>query len=121
MERGATVTIVVNPTVEGVLIMSNTAVMGNESNTNARNDSATDTVTVGPRPEVLWKGELATVVGTPGDDTIMGTEARDVIAGLGGNDTINGLGGNDVICAGAGNDVVSAGVWQRPAQWRRRT
>lgn len=104
----ATVTIVVNPTVEGVL--SNTAsVRGNEPDPNAGNDSATDTITVGPRVEVFCKGELATVVGTAGNDTIMGTPARDVIAGLGGKDTINGLGGNDVICAGAGKDVVNGG------------
>lgn len=104
----ATVTFVVNPTVEGPL--SNTAsVKGNEPDPNAGNDSDTDTIIVNPIAEVFCKGELATVVGTPGDDTIMGTEARDVIAGLGGNDTINGLGGNDVICAGAGNDVVNGG------------
>lgn len=104
----ATVTIVVNPTVEGPL--SNTAsVTGNEPDRDAGNDSDTDTVTVNPRVEVPCKGELATVVGTAGNDTIMGTPARDVIAGRGGKDTINGLGGNDVICAGAGNDVVNGG------------
>ena len=104
----ATVTIGVNPTVEGLL--SNTAsVRGNEPDQNAGNDSDTDTITVNPVEEVFCKGELATVVGTAGNDTIVGTPARDVIAGLGGNDTINGLGDNDVICAGAGNDVVNGG------------
>jgi len=104
----ATVTIVVTPTVEGPL--SNTAsVRGNEPDSNAGNDSDTDTITVGPACEVLCKGNLATVCGTAGNDTIMGTGARDVIAGLGGNDTINGLGDNDVICGGAGNDVVNGG------------
>ena len=105
---GATVTIVVTPTVEGLL--SNTAsVRGNEPDSNAGNDSDTDTITVGPPCQVLCKGNLATVCGTAGNDTIMGTPRRDVIAGLGGKDTINGLGGNDVICAGAGNDVVNGG------------
>lgn len=104
----ATVTIVVNPTVEGAL--SNTAsVRGNEPDPDAGNDSDTDTITVGPPCEVLCKGNLATVCGTAGNDTIMGTPGRDIIAGLGGNDTINGLGDNDVICAGAGNDVVNGG------------
>lgn len=104
----ATVTIVVTPTVEGLL--SNTAsVRGNEPDSNAGNDSDTDTITVGPPCAVSCKGNLATVCGTAGNDTIMGTPGRDVIAGLGGNDTINGLGDNDVICAGAGKDIVNGG------------
>jgi hypothetical protein len=53
------------------------------------------------------QGQVATIVGTPGDDVINGTPGNDVIVGLGGNDVINGMGGNDLICAGAGNDVVN--------------
>ena len=36
-------------------------------------------------------GEVATIVGIPGDDTLYRTYANDVIAGLGGNDTIYGM------------------------------
>lgn len=53
------------------------------------------------------QGQVATIVGTPGDDVITGTPGNDVIVGLGGNDVINGMGGNDLICAGAGDDVVN--------------
>jgi Ca2+-binding RTX toxin-like protein len=53
--------------------------------------------------------EIATIVGTSGDDNIVGTPNRDVIAGLGGNDRIIGLGGDDLICGGDGNDVILGG------------
>ena len=51
------------------------------------------------------EGEIATIVGTPGNDVaIDGTEGRDVIAALGGNDIVDGHGGNDLICGDEGND-----------------
>ena len=93
--------------------MSNTAsVRGNEPDQNAGNEGYRH-ITVNPVEEVFCKGELATVVGTAGNDTIVGTPARDVIAGLGGNDHRR-AGDNNVICAGAGNDV-QRWRWQRPA------
>jgi hypothetical protein len=49
-------------------------------------------------------GLLATLVGTPGNDSIYGTSGPDVIMGLGGNDEIWGQDGDDIICGGAGND-----------------
>ena len=48
--------------------------------------------------------EVATIVGTQGDDVIIGTPGRDIIAGLGGDDVIKGLGGHDLICGGRGDD-----------------
>lgn len=54
-------------------------------------------------------GEVATIVGTHGDDVIRGTKKRDVIIGGRGNDVIHGLGGNDIICAGDGEDEVFGG------------
>ena len=54
-------------------------------------------------------GQMATIVGTPGNDTIHGTPGDDVIAGLGGDDTIYGEGGNDIICGDDGNDVLFGG------------
>ena len=59
-------------------------------------------------------GEVATIVGTQGDDTgrrggILGTEGPDVIVALGGKDSIFSFGGDDIICAGDGNDNVTAG------------
>ena len=59
--------------------------------------------------DAICDGQVATIVGTPGDDVINGTSGPDVIAGLQGNDTINGLGGDDIICGGRGNDVLSGG------------
>jgi Ca2+-binding RTX toxin-like protein len=56
-------------------------------------------------------GQLATIVGTRGDDEIRGTRGRDVIVAKGGNDLIMARGGNDLICAGGGEfDVVFAGA-----------
>jgi len=46
-------------------------------------------------------GQVATIVGTAGDDRLVGTEGPDVIVGLGGADRIVGRGGDDVICGGA--------------------
>lgn len=52
-------------------------------------------------------GEIATILGTNGDDKLVGTPGRDVIIGLGGNDKINGLGGDDLICGGRGQDEIN--------------
>jgi Ca2+-binding RTX toxin-like protein len=54
-------------------------------------------------------GRVATIVGTPGDDTLRGTRRTDVIVGLSGNDRILGLGGNDVLCGGEGRDRIEGG------------
>ena len=62
-------------------------------------------------------GEVATVVGTPGDDVLHGTKNADVIAGLGGNDEIHAKKSGirpDFICGDDGNDrmIGAAGVAQ---------
>jgi streptogramin lyase len=54
-------------------------------------------------------GQLATIYGTPGDDTIAGGPFADVIAGLGGKDTISGLASGDVVCGGPGKDTLKGG------------
>ena len=53
--------------------------------------------------------EVASHVGTAGNDTISGSNAGDWILGLAGADTIDGLLGNDAIQAGAGDDTVTGG------------
>lgn len=63
-------------------------------------------------------GEVATIVGTPGDDVLVGREdTADVIVGLGGNDTISGAedvvgatASGDRLCGGAGADRIRGGV-----------
>ena len=60
--------------------------------------------------EAMCNGELATIVGTSGDDVLRGTSGPDVIAGLQGDDEIWGLGGDDVICGGRGDDVLYGGT-----------
>jgi Ca2+-binding RTX toxin-like protein len=65
-------------------------------------------------------GEVATVVGTPGDDVLIGrADAADVIVGLGGNDRVYGDGDDDEfgwyqpgdrLCGGPGDDAVIGGV-----------
>ena len=54
-------------------------------------------------------GQLATIYGTPGNDTITGGPFADVIAGLGGKDKISGLGSGDVLCGGPGKDTLRGG------------
>jgi Ca2+-binding RTX toxin-like protein len=54
-------------------------------------------------------GEVATIVGTTGDDVLRGTEEPDVIWAGPGDDTIHGGRGNDLICGGAGDDVIWGG------------
>ena len=54
-------------------------------------------------------GKLATILGTPGDDSIRGTPSDDVIVAGGGNDVVRGLSGDDRICGGSGNDTLSGG------------
>jgi len=52
---------------------------------------------------------VATITGTPGDDTLIGTPGDDVINGRGGNDITNGRGGNDIICGRGGDDTITGG------------
>ncbi len=54
-------------------------------------------------------GEVATIVGTNGDDVLRGTAGRDVIQARGGNDKIYGLAGNDLICGAGGADFIGGG------------
>lgn len=61
-------------------------------------------------PPPLCKGRLATIVGTPGNDTLTGTKGRDVIKGLAQNDTLCGGDGYDVIEGNGGNDVIDGGA-----------
>ena len=58
---------------------------------------------------LFCKGEMATLVGTAGDDELIGSPGPDVIAGLAGDDVIRGLQGDDVLCAGAGDADVRGG------------
>ena len=56
---------------------------------------------------VRCNGEVATIVGTDGDDVLRGTAGRDVIHGRAGDDTLIGFAGNDVLCGGGGNDSLT--------------
>ena len=50
---------------------------------------------------------MASINGTPGDDTLTGTTADDTLSGLDGNDTLSGSDGRDNLFGGAGNDTLS--------------
>ncbi|CAN5407835.1 hypothetical protein BH18ACT16_BH18ACT16_08200 [soil metagenome] len=54
-------------------------------------------------------GELATIVGTRGNDTITGTNGSDVIVSGDGADKVKGGGGFDMVCGGPGPDRLSGG------------
>lgn len=64
---------------------------------------------VAAQADVICDGRVATIVGTPEDDTLLGTPGDDVIFAAQGDDRIDGRGGDDVICAGKGDDVVQGG------------
>lgn len=55
------------------------------------------------------RSQVATIVGTAGDDVLRGTEERDVIWGDHGDDTIYGERANDLICGGPGADTIHGG------------
>jgi Ca2+-binding RTX toxin-like protein len=57
----------------------------------------------------MCNGQVATILGTTGDDTLPGTAGDDVIVGRGGDDVISGRGGTDNICGGLGNDRLRGG------------
>jgi hypothetical protein len=59
---------------------------------------------------VLFGGDylnIASEVGTPGNDRLSGTPLADVIYTLGGSDVVESDGGADVIYTGSGNDQIS--------------
>jgi uncharacterized delta-60 repeat protein len=58
------------------------------------------------------QGRVATIVGTPRNETLNGTPRRDVIAAFAGADTVRGRGGNDLICGGPGADLLLGGGGQ---------
>jgi poly-gamma-glutamate synthesis protein (capsule biosynthesis protein) len=67
------------------------------------------TPTEDPWPAVSCNGEVATILGTPGDDLLIGTEGDDVIVARGGDDSIWSGGGDDLVCGGDGDDFISGG------------
>lgn len=54
-------------------------------------------------------GQVATIVGTGGDNRIRGSKGDDVIAAGAGDDVVWGLGGDDAICGGSGEDRLLGG------------
>jgi Ca2+-binding RTX toxin-like protein len=64
-------------------------------------DAACD---IGAVELVLCNGQVATLVGTGGNDVLRGTSSRDIINALGGNDRIYGMGGSDILCGSGGRD-----------------
>ena len=59
---------------------------------------------IGALEVALCGGQVATRVGTPGDDVLVGTPGDDVLVGLAGNDLLRGGAGNDTLCGGDGDD-----------------
>lgn len=58
-------------------------------------------------PTYACGGQVATIVGTDGDDVIEGTNRRDVIHARQGNDIVNAGRGNDIVCGGKGDDELN--------------
>lgn len=111
LPSGAAVTlrIVVRPHILGIL--THTATVTGERDTNPANNAAVDFSTVGILAEgASCDGLPLTQMGSEGRDLITGTPGADVIDALGGNDVIDGLEGDDHICAGAGRDKIRGGL-----------
>jgi Ca2+-binding RTX toxin-like protein len=53
---------------------------------------------------------MATLNGTPGDDSLVGGSADDELFGLGGDDTLKGAGGADTLDGGSGDDLYIVGA-----------
>jgi len=53
---------------------------------------------------------MATINGTPGDDTLFGTAEDDALNGMGGADLLSGGGGDDVLITEASDDTVNGGA-----------
>ena len=101
------ITLTVQTTIIGVLLMSLVWLVPSVASTSAGISIipaafATAAATCGDFP--------ATISGTDGNDTLVGTPQRDVIAALGGNDTVQALGGDDKVCGGDGNDQLNGGT-----------
>src|SRR4051794_40532678 len=62
-----------------------------------------------PAPDTCL-GEIATIVGTSGDDDLTGTPGPDVVSLGSGDDVFDGLGGDDLVCTSAGMDKVDVGA-----------
>jgi uncharacterized repeat protein (TIGR01451 family) len=106
----ATVTIhVLAPQQAGRI--SNTAKVASDlKDPQGKNNSATATTQVIAAPAPTCGGEVATRVGTSGDDVLTGTAGRDVILARAGNDQVFTFGDSDLVCAGQGNDTVKSGA-----------
>jgi uncharacterized repeat protein (TIGR01451 family) len=103
------VTIVIIPTTAGSgpsIVVTNTATVTADNLVPIPEEH---TASVTTQVQVRCGGQLATIVGTPGDDVIEGTPGNDVIHGLAGNDIINGRGGHDILCGGTGSDTLNGG------------
>lgn len=53
---------------------------------------------------------MATINGTPNNDTLTGTQFADTIFGFAGNDLLRGLAGNDTLNGGLGSDTLNGGA-----------
>jgi Ca2+-binding RTX toxin-like protein len=66
----------------------------------------------GPDP-VKCRGEIATLVGTPGndrgDEKLIGTPGVDVVVAGKGGDFVKAAGGDDLVCGGSGDDTLKGG------------
>ncbi len=112
LASGATkvITIVVSPTVVGVI--SNTATVSSATTDgNLANNAATETteVKIGCLGVVATIVSAGIIVGTPGPDVIVGSSGPDFIWGGAGSDVICGGDGSDLIVAGNDSDTVDGG------------
>ena len=72
------------------------------------------------RRRAYSEGTMATIIGTPGNDTLAGTAVNDTISGLDGNDKLSDTTGNDKLDGGARQRPPERRRRQRHPKWRRR-
>lgn len=99
-------TIVVKVTADGLdTTLVNTATVASDST----DPDTSDNTATHSQPYAFCRGQLATILGTPGSDVIVGTNGADVIVTLGGDDNVRGGLGDDTICTNDGDDTVQGG------------
>jgi uncharacterized repeat protein (TIGR01451 family) len=105
----ATITVLVRTPAKAGTIKNTATVTSDTPDPYGQTDSDTEQTTVEAGAQPTCRGEVATIVGTPGANRLRGTKGKDVILARGGDDKVRGLAGRDLICAGGGDDKVRGG------------
>jgi Ca2+-binding RTX toxin-like protein len=100
----ATITVLVRTPSKAGKIKNTATVTSDTPDPYGQTDSDTEQTTVEAGAQPTCRGEVATIVGTPGANRLRGTNGKDVIQARGGDDKVRGGGADDKVIGGGGND-----------------